>query len=191
MPSTLLRPFLCALILLSAAPPGGAAEPGVPMERQVALLVAAAAADRNMAGRASGKVRVLVVSRAEDGASKRLVSSFLSALKGKRRIAGLPHEETSASFTTAAALAETCRTQKVAIVYLTPSLDGDVAAIAQALDGASLMTVAASADVVAKGAVIGFDLVSGRPQMVINVEQARKQSVQFDDGVLRLAKVVP
>jgi hypothetical protein len=195
MPSTVLRLslFLVGLVLASGAfgAAGFAGEVSVPVERQVALMVAAAGSDRNMASRAGGKVRVLVVSKAPDGPARRSVSSFLSALKGRRRIAGLPHEESSVPFTSAAALAELCRTQRIAIVYLTPSVDGDVAAIAQALDGVSVLTVAASADAVPKGAVIGFDLVSGRPQMVINVEQAKRQKVQFDHGVLELAKVVP
>jgi hypothetical protein len=167
-----------------------AGEPTVPVGRQVALMVATAGSDRNMASRAGGKVKVLVVSKGKDGPSQRIVSSFLSALGGEPRIAGLPHEESRASFTSPAALADTCRSERIAIVYLTPSLDGDVAAIARALDGVSVMTVSGSADVVGRGVVIGFDLVSGRPQIVINLGQARKQSVHFDDAVLRLASRV-
>jgi hypothetical protein len=193
MPSTFFRLSLSVLVLASGTllPPAFAGEASVPVERQVALMVAAAGSDRNMASRASGKVKVLVVSKAQDGPARRTVSSFLSALKARRRIAGLPHEESSVAFTSAAALAELCRAQRIAIIYLTPSVEGDVAPIAQALDGVSVLTVAASADVVAKGAVIGFDLVSGRPQMVINLEQAKRQKVQFDEGVVQLAKVVP
>jgi hypothetical protein len=196
MPARLLRlylsPFLLALTLVSLIEARAhAAEAAVPVERQVALMVTAAGSDHNMASRAGGKVKVAVVSKAQDGPGRRMVSSFLAALRGRRRIAGLPHEESSVPFTSGAALAELCRTQQIAIVYLTPSLDGEVAAIAQALEGVSVLTVAASAEAVARGAVIGFDLVSGRPQMVINVAQAKKQLVQFDEGVLRLAKVVP
>jgi hypothetical protein len=168
-----------------------AGEPAVPIERQVALMVTAAGSDRNMAARANGKVKVLVASGTLDGPGRRAVSAFLSALKGRKRIAGLPHEDSTVAFSTAAALADLCRTQGIAIVYLTPSLDRQVEAIAHALDGVSVLTVAASADAVAKGAVVGFDLVSGRPRLVINAEQAKKQQVQFDGAVLHLAKVVP
>jgi hypothetical protein len=190
MPS-LVRARGLALVLMACGGSSAlAAEPTVPVARQVALMIATAGSDRNMASRAGGKVKVLVVSRGNDGPSQRIVASFLSALGGQPRIAGLPHEESRATFTSPAALADTCRAERIAIVYLTPSLDDEVAAIARALDGVSVMTVSGSVDVVGKGVVIGFDLVSGRPQMVINLGQARRQSVQFDGAVLRLASRV-
>jgi hypothetical protein len=188
MPSRLLQVSLCTVALSKGVV---AAEPGMPVERQVALMVAAAASDRNMASRAGGEVKVLVVSKSEDGPARRLVSSFLAALKGRRWIAGLPHQDSSATFTSPAALAELCRAQRIAILYFTPSLDAEVPAIARALDGVSVLSVAASAEVVSNGAVMGFDVVSGRPRMVVNLEQARRQKVHLDEAIVHLVKVVP
>ena len=39
------------------------------------------------------------------------------------------------------------------------------------------------------GMVLGFDLVSGRPKLLIHVAQARKQNVSFPGSVLSLMKV--
>ena len=43
---------------------------------------------------------------------------------------------------------------------------------------------------VAKGAVLGFELVSGRPKLIINLAQAQRQDVAFRAEVLKLMRVV-
>jgi hypothetical protein len=45
------------------------------------------------------------------------------------------------------------------------------------------------ADYVPAGIVLGFDLVSGRPKLVVNLSQARRQHVDFRAEVLKLMKV--
>jgi hypothetical protein len=55
----------------------------------------------------------------------------------------------------------------------------------------SLLTVGATPEYVESGIVLGFDLVSGRPKLLINLSQARKQQVDFPASVLRLMKVYP
>jgi hypothetical protein len=188
-------PASCALPVVLTIALGGAraraADPAVPIERQVALMIATAGSDRNMYVRTSGKVNVLVLSKGQDGVTRRMVSAVLSALGARRGIAGMPHQDSSATFTSAAELAEVIREQRISLLFLTSSVENDVPAIARALVGVSVLTVAASADLVAKGAVIGFDLVSGRPQMFVNVEQAKRQKVEFEEVLLRRAKVVP
>jgi hypothetical protein len=170
---------------------GHAADPAVPIERQVALMIATAGSDRSMYVRTNGKVNVLVVSKGQDGATRRVVSAVMSALAARRGIAGMPHQDSSTTFTGAAELAELVRVQRISLVFLTSSVEDDVPAIARALVGVSVLTVAATADLVAKGAVIGFDLISGRPQMFVNLEQARRQRVEFEEVLLQRAKAVP
>jgi hypothetical protein len=188
-PSSRVLPVVLTTALLGAR--GQAAEPSVPIERQVALMVATAGSDRNMYVRTNGKLNVLVVSKGQDGGTRRVVSTVLSALGARRGIAGMPHHDNSVSFSGAADLAEVVRAQRISLVFLTTSVENDVPAIARALEGVSVLTVAASADLVAKGAVIGFDLVSGRPQMFVNLEQAKRQKVEFEEVLLQRAKVVP
>jgi len=43
---------------------------------------------------------------------------------------------------------------------------------------------------VAQSVVLGFDLVSAKPTLVINLPQAKKQNVSIDAGVLHLMKVI-
>jgi len=46
-------------------------------------------------------------------------------------------------------------------------------------------------DYVPAGIVLGFDLVSGRPKLLVNIEQAKKQQVSLPASVLKLMKVYP
>lgn len=43
---------------------------------------------------------------------------------------------------------------------------------------------------VAGGAILGFELVSGRPRMVLNLGQAKKQGVAFRAQVMKLMRIV-
>jgi hypothetical protein len=42
---------------------------------------------------------------------------------------------------------------------------------------------------VEKGFVLGFDLVSGKPRMLLQLTQARKQNTDFKADVVRIMKV--
>jgi len=77
----------------------------------------------------------------------------------------------------------------VAIVFVTPGFADDVDAIRGALDGVDVLSASAVADYVPKGVVLGFDLVSGKPKLLVNLTQAKKQQVDLSSDVLKLMKV--
>jgi hypothetical protein len=105
-------------------------------------------------------------------------------------IAGMAHEESVIAWSTAAAFAEEARRRQLFAVYVTPGLRGEVPAIARALEGTPIISVAAIDTYVASGAILGFELVSGRPRMVLNLPQARKQGVAFRAQVMKLMRIV-
>jgi hypothetical protein len=162
----------------------------VPVERQASLLARVAAYDRGLPARAQGTVRVLIVTNSDDADSRAVAAHMESALRRLDTIASLPYEVTTTPFAGGARLAETCRSSHIGIVYVTPGLDAAVADIARALDGVDVLTVAAQARFVAAGIVLGFDLVSGNPTLLINLTQARKQNVAIASEALHLMKVV-
>ena len=53
-----------------------------------------------------------------------------------------------------------------------------------------MLSVAADPGEVPKGIVLGFDLVSGKPKIVVHLGQAKKQEVSFKAEFLKLAKVL-
>jgi hypothetical protein len=60
---------------------------------------------------------------------------------------------------------------------------------AQALAGTDLLTVSAVAGYVRNGIVVGFDVLGGRPRMLVHLSQAKAQHVDFQATVLRLMTV--
>jgi hypothetical protein len=91
----------------------------------------------------------------------------------------LPHTEEIVDYSTRRSVAAVCRGRAAAVLYLSLGLSEEMAAIAAGLDGLSLLSVAASASYVSKGAVLGFDAESGKPKLVVNLAQARRQKVAF------------
>jgi hypothetical protein len=104
-------------------------------------------------------------------------------------VGNLPHEEQIVTYSSASALAELVRAKRAAIVYLGPGLDKHVPPIRDALSSLDVLSVGAIPSYVPAGIVLGFDLVSGRPKLLIQLSQARRQNVAFPASVLNLMKV--
>ncbi len=168
---------------------GNAELVSVPLDRQAELLARVAAYDRNMLPRAGGRVHVLIVAHQMDPESIGLAKRMEAALQSIPDIAGLDHDERVVSFSSPADLARQCRSQHVAIVYLGSGFANDVPAIRDALDGVSVLTVAAVPDYVELGIVLGFDVLSGRPKLLVHLGQARRQHVDLRADLLKMAKV--
>jgi hypothetical protein len=178
------------LVGASALRPAAAAEAArVPARLQAELLAKVAAYDGRFVARARGRALVLVVvARAAE--SERFGSQIRAELAGQTRIGGVEHMEDVVEFVSAAELARACRERQPAVVYLAPGLSDAAPSIAEALAGLDVLSVSAVADDVERGIVLGFDVVSGKPKLVVNLPRARAQNVAFKPELLRLARVV-
>jgi hypothetical protein len=161
----------------------------VPIELQAELLAKVAAYDRNMTARAGDRVQVLLLTNQGDAESARFAARMQLALSSIAQIGGLPHDERIAPFTSAADLAQQCRTRHIAIVILAPGLGDHVTAIRDALNGVDVLSVASVPDYVQQGVVLGFDVVSGKPKLLVHLTQARRQHVELRAEVLKLMRV--
>jgi hypothetical protein len=164
------------------------ADEQVPVRVQADLLVKVAAYDTALVAR-PGDRRVLLFSNPDDVDGEAAPKRMKTELGTFERIAGRAHEEDLIRYSSARALVEACNKRDAAIAYLPPGLGGKVAGIARALVGTQVLTVAARPEYVREGAVLGFDLVSGKPRLLVHLGQARKQKVDFKPELLRLAKV--
>ena len=165
-------------------------EVSLPVSVQMALLVKVAGYDRSMAARAGDKVRIVILVKTGSEESTRVATTAAKSLADEDTIAGLPHEQTVLAFAGATSLAQLCRARRIAIVYLTPGFtDEEITAIASAFDGVDVLTATAVANAVPKGIVLGFDLVSAKPKLLVHLGQARKQNVKLGAEVLKLVKV--
>jgi hypothetical protein len=178
-----------ALAVLAFPRSGIAQEGAVPAELQAELIAKLAGYDRNFTARAGDTARVFVLVKAGDARSKLSAAAIQLALSRIERIGGLPHQEKLVQFESGEALAKLCKSSRASIVYVTPGLDDGVEAIRVSLRGADVLSVSAVPDYVPKGIVLGFELLSGKPRISLNLEQAKLQNVNFKADALSLMKV--
>lgn len=190
-PPFLKRWVALASLLLAITVPSGvsAEEVVVPVGLQAELLTKVAAYDKNLIARAGDKVHVLILTRAADADSSRAAAQMQTSLASIASIAGLPHDEVVTTFTGGAQLAALIRDRHIAILYVAPGLGPDVEAIRAALDGADVLSASAVPEYVPRGIVLGFDLVSGKPKLLVQLTQARRQHVALKAEVLKIMKV--
>ncbi len=162
----------------------------VPVALQVKLLVKVAGYDKNLASRAGDRARVAVVTKSGDADAKRVAAQAISALGDYDSVAGLPLDAAEEAFTSAVELKKAITKRRLAIVYLTPGFDrAEIEAIAAALAGVDVLSVTAVPTDVPRGVVLGFDLISGKPKILVLLPQAKKQNVALSSDVVKLAKV--
>jgi YfiR/HmsC-like len=162
----------------------------VPPRVQAALVGKVVSFDRNFSARVKERVTIAVVSKSSNSDSERATAQMLGAFREVGPIATLPHEELRVPWTDANSLAAFCAERKVAIVYLTPGFDKEAAAIAKALEVSRVLTVAGALSYIKDGLVLSFDLVSGRPKLVVNLASAKRQGIAFDSSFLAIARVI-
>ena len=179
-----------AVLWLSFADYGSAQSAQVPSAVQADLLIKVAAFDRNFKGRAGNKA-IVILAAVDEAASLRVAREMRSALATTPRIADLPHEEQIVTSNNPAVIAAVARERRAAIVYFAPGFASQIPAIRDAFSSLNVLTVGSVPEYVPSGIVLGFDLISGRPKLLVHVPQARKQRVEFPASVLNLMKVYP
>lgn len=184
----LLRAALAALVLLCASL-GLAEGTMVPIELQAELLAKISSYDRNFGARSPARVPILLVAHPGDPTSVPAVLEMQRALAGLASVGGRLHDERVVIFSTLPALLDVFQQNQPAIVYFGPGFRDQIESISAAFDGQSVLTVSAVPGDVARGIVLGFELVSSKPKLLVHLSQARKQNVDFRAEVLKLVQI--
>jgi len=159
---------------------------------QAALLAKVVAYDRNLDKRAGDHLQVLLIGKENEPSSERDVSQMRDALKTLPTIVGRPFEVGTLEGTDPTSLAKEALRRHAHIVYLGSGFtSADVKTFSAAVSGGDLFTAAADPNMVRDGIVLGFSLQMGKPQLIVNSQQASRQNVELAAGVLQLAKVLP
>jgi YfiR/HmsC-like len=182
--------LVIAATLSMPASSARAEDPAIPLQLQAELTAKLIEYAQVPSAQGLSVMRIGILVRNGSVESQHFGSELKAAFGRMGTIAGLPHEEAFITWTNAAAFAEEVRRRQLFAVYLTPGLRGEVGAIARALEGAPVISVAALDSYVPGGAILGFELVSGRPRMVLNLAQTRKQGVAFRAQVMKLMRIV-
>jgi len=175
--------------LLAASRAVRADDVAVPLPMQAKLLATVADYDKGFGDRAKGKVKIVLLT-SKSPESARAATQMQGVLKALPAIGGLPHEESVVRFESGAALANLCRTDGISIVFLMPGFGGEIADIKKSLDGVSTLSVASVGSYVEQGIVLGFDVISGKPKLLVNLTQSRAQKIAFKAELLKMVKVI-
>lgn len=182
---------LAATLVSLSSLESSADEPTVPVTLQAELTCKVAKFDRNFAARAGAKARVVIAFKKGGVDSERVAKQVKAAFEAQPLLGGVGHEESLFVYTSPAALLAEASAKHAALIVLAPGVAAEGRAIAKAFDGYDGVTVSTSAEGVEQGVVLGFELVAGKPKMLLNLEQARRQSADFRSEVLKLMKVYP
>jgi len=183
------RELLVALVALCVTRLVIAQADTVPLALQAKLLAKVAKYDKNFESRARGLALISVVidkSVTESRVAGQVLHRELEALEN---VGGLPFRVQDVIYSNEGALRQHVDTAHVSVVYVTPGMGKAVTSITRALSGANVLTVSAVPDDVPNGAVLGFDLVSSQPKLLINLASALRQNVAFEPQALKLMKV--
>ena len=161
------------------------------MSLQIDLLLKVASYDKNLARRAGDRVLVAVLVNARDADSARVAAQALAALSEAGDVIGLPVMPLSVEYTDAGSLARFADESRVSVLYVAPGFSpADLDAIAHALDGRSVLSAGALAKYTERGTVLGFDLVGGKPKLLVHLTRAKRQQVELSSAVLKLMRVI-
>ena len=182
--------MLLALGLLPE-PALGDEDVAVPVPLQIELLLKVASYDKNLPARAPDVVRLAILVKPGSPSGNHVAQLATRLLAGKA-LSGRAVEVSTLPYAgDAAALAQKIKEQRLAILYLAPGFESDdLTAISKALSGLSVLSVGALSRFVQSGTVLGFDLIGGKPKLLIHQKRARDQGVDFSSQVLKLAKVI-
>lgn len=161
----------------------------LPVNLQAELVTRLAAYDRNMKARSGESVVVLVLVKGGDDDSARSASQLTAALNRAPRVGALPVAVQTVTWVDEKALLTTLRSTRAGVIFVTAALSGEVEGLARALDKVDVLTIAPSAEMTRKGSVLGFELVSSRPKLFINLPQADRQNVAMPAEVMKLMTV--
>ncbi|HEY6560354.1 MAG TPA: YfiR family protein [Polyangiaceae bacterium] len=181
--------FTGVLVALCPWSSGSASSASVPPAVQAQLVSKVPSYDRAFRERSGGRVQVLVVSKPGNDQSVRDAHFMRTALAREQNIAGLPHEVTLVNFSSVAALTAETKQRRASIVYVSSGFDGELEAICTGLQPLGAMTFTGVSEYVRRCVVVGFELISGRPKLLVHLGQARKSGIRFSSELLRLAKV--
>jgi hypothetical protein len=161
----------------------------VPIHLEAQLFAKVLTYDKNFPERAGPVARVLLVMKKDHADSVRVASQMQSALRPIPPIGGIPHQEILVPFDGAAALAVLVKASNAAAVFFGPGFDDDIEGIRAAFDGLDVLTAGSAPEYVPHGIILGFDIVSGSPKLLVHLTQAKRQHVALRAELLRLARI--
>jgi hypothetical protein len=184
------RTVLLSLAALAIWGSARADTPTVPLQLQVELCNKIIEYVQEPALLSLDRIRIGIVVKNGSPESMRAGAELKAAFDRAVIANGHAHEQSIIEWSNAKALAERARSGNLTVLYFTPGLDAEIGPSAAALVGQRIVTVGAVDSFVPSGVVLGFELISGHPKMILNLRQAKRQEVVLRAAIIRLMRTV-
>ncbi len=186
-----LRALLAVLALLLASVPIHAQESGVPVALQAELLGRLLWYERGLQKSPQKELRAVIIERARDPASGFAAAQLEAQFKQLKTLGGKRVTHRRVVFESADQVGRVVQEERAYLACLTPGLSAAAADLARVLAARGVLSVSTQGADTAQGIVLGFELASGKPRIVLNLAQARAQKLDFGAQFLRVVRVVP
>jgi hypothetical protein len=167
-------------------------EEGVPVTRQVVILMRALAYDGNLKSRAGATVNIAILHKKGNAASETMANAMSKALGAleSTQVSGLPIVVSRLSYTGEDALKKSIAGAGIDLVYVCEGLEPDLEAIERVTRQMKALSVGSKQEHVQKGLSIGVFQIEAKCTILLNLPASRQEGVSFASDLLRLAKVI-
>jgi hypothetical protein len=178
----------CLLLSVAARTAGG--EQDVPSDLQAAIITRLLGYDRALKGRAGSSLTIGILGKAADRGASRAQAELEQAFGTQTSIQGLRLAARPYSYTDAAQLGEWVVSQGVDVLYVTPGLEKEVAAIQAVCAERKVVGVSSVRAFVKQGLAIGVVTKGESAGLLVNLPAARAAGMDLDPKLLTLAEVI-
>jgi hypothetical protein len=186
-----LRALIGAAVLIMAAVPIQAEDTGVPIALQVELLSRLLWYERGLQHSLQKELRAVIIEKARDPASGLAAAQLAAQLEQAKALGGKRVIQRRVIFESPEQVGRVVQEQRPYLAYLTPGLAPVAAELSRVLAAHGVLSVSTQGADTGRGVVLGFELESGKPRILLNLVQARAQKLDFSAQLLRVVRVVP
>jgi hypothetical protein len=186
-----LQALLALAVLVVASVPIHAQDTGVPIPLQVELLARLLWYERGLQKSPQGELRAVIIERARDPASGLAAAQLAAQLGQVKTLGGKRVSQRRVVFESAEQVGRVVQEERAYLACLTPGLSAVAADLARVLAARGVLSVSTQGADTGQGIVLGFELASGKPRIVLNLARARAQKLDFSAQFLRVVRVVP
>lgn len=186
-----LLALIAGAALLLLAVPMRAQDSGVPIALQVELLGRVLWYERGLQKSPNKELRAIIVERKADPVSALAAAQWVAQLTRVKQLGGKRVLQRRAVFESAEQIGRVLQEERAYLACLTPGLGKVAAELSRVFAARGVLSVSSQGADTARGIVLGFELASGKPRILLNLTQARAQKLDFSAQLLRVVQVVP
>ncbi len=181
----------CILVAMAETRVGWAADEISP-DRQASILVRALAYNRNLKTQAGDDFVLAVVYQRNNTASEECGRDAVAAFRGFEKFVmeGLPFRVAPISYESASAMNHTLTRDGVDAVYVCGGLDSELDAIATLAQERKAVSIGALREYVTRKLSLGVFIIDGKPRILVNLPESKREGADFGSDFLRLATLV-